>query len=121
MVSCLQQHGRRTTGGRLPSLQSTAGNGPGDGYDFAEGSEVDEMDPEQLAALKEEVGVYVMVCQRRRERRAVTGETKGHEPFRTSLTEHGPTLQPGVRCAVRTLHLSRSLCSMVKLVQLIQP
>ena len=47
----LQQHGRRTTRGH-----SVATNGAGDGYDFVEGSEAEEMDPEQLAALKEEVG-----------------------------------------------------------------
>ena len=49
-----QPQGRRMSGSRAFGSHSGAANGP-DGYDFAEGAEAEEMDPEQLAALKEEV------------------------------------------------------------------
>ncbi len=49
-----QPQGRRSTGGRIFGSHAAAANGS-DAYDFAEGAEAEEMDPEQLAALKEEV------------------------------------------------------------------
>ena len=50
----LPTQGRRSTGGRIFGSHGAAANGS-DAYDFTEGAEAEEMDPEQLAALKEEV------------------------------------------------------------------
>ena len=60
-----QTQGRRSTGGRMFGSHAGAAANGSDAFDFTEGAEAEEMDPEQLAALKEEVKITgVATCQR---------------------------------------------------------